>query len=455
MKQTMAIIFVIVMISSPVWAAKIMDPSAYTVQQLSVNGYAVNCIAFTNERTWIGTDLGLLSSSVSQPNITQHFNSANAGLPSDRVTALAAQGELLWIGTDNGLAMLTIGKNRAVIPAASPFGGCEIEALAVDAEGVLWIGATRLDEETMTVLGTGLTSFDGKTWQSFTVTNSGLAEDMIGSIAIGKDKRKWLGTTYHPFMKEAGAGLVSYDGKQFADYIPAEEFSSVECLAIDASDKLWMGLAKLRPDGMYGGGLAAFDGQDWSSFTTINSDIPGDYIPAIAIARDGRLWMGSMDNSEEVPDALGLLSFDGNDDWQLIEQQFLPGRYSWITALGFDPEGKLWVGTDSGLAVISFPAAQATNKVEFHLYEDPPQVIGSIKPQYPDAAKRAKVQGTVVLEVEVFKDGSVGQINVKRSVTGLDQAAIDALKKVKFKPGKLSGKAVNTTVIIPIEFRLN
>nr|HPN41604.1 TonB family protein [Candidatus Cloacimonadota bacterium] len=88
-------------------------------------------------------------------------------------------------------------------------------------------------------------------------------------------------------------------------------------------------------------------------------------------------------------------------------------------------------------------------------YDDPPIVLGQIVPVYPDFAKRARVQGTVVLSVDVRRDGSVREIRVQRSVTGLDDAAIEAVKKVRFQPGKAGGEPVDTTVIIPIEFRLN
>jgi protein TonB len=77
-------------------------------------------------------------------------------------------------------------------------------------------------------------------------------------------------------------------------------------------------------------------------------------------------------------------------------------------------------------------------------------IIGELKPEYPDFAKRARVQGTVVLNVEVFKDGSVGNITVQRSVTGLDESAISAVRKIRFQPGKSSGQPVDTTVIIPV-----
>ncbi|MDD3235430.1 MAG: TonB family protein, partial [Candidatus Cloacimonetes bacterium] len=74
---------------------------------------------------------------------------------------------------------------------------------------------------------------------------------------------------------------------------------------------------------------------------------------------------------------------------------------------------------------------QDDKPVNFVAYDDPPVVIGTIAPEYPDFAKRAKQQGTVVLEVEVLKDGSVRNISVKRSVPGgLDEAAVAAVRKV-------------------------
>ncbi|MDD3102816.1 MAG: TonB family protein [Candidatus Cloacimonetes bacterium] len=92
---------------------------------------------------------------------------------------------------------------------------------------------------------------------------------------------------------------------------------------------------------------------------------------------------------------------------------------------------------------------------EFISYYEPPMLLDKISPIYPKKAKKNLIQGTVVLEVQVLKDGSVGNINVKRSVPGgLDQAAIEAVKKVRFCPGKRNGKPVIELMMIPIEFRL-
>lgn len=103
----------------------------------------------------------------------------------------------------------------------------------------------------------------------------------------------------------------------------------------------------------------------------------------------------------------------------------------------------------------SMNSAEDNTMVNFVAYDDAPVVIGTISPEYPEFAKRAKLQGTVVLEVEVLKDGSVRGIEVKRKVGGgLDEAAIAAVKKVRFQPGRSSGQAVDCLVIIPVEFKI-
>jgi protein TonB len=95
---------------------------------------------------------------------------------------------------------------------------------------------------------------------------------------------------------------------------------------------------------------------------------------------------------------------------------------------------------------------------EFVPYEDAPVPINPIPPEFPEFAKKTGIQGNVVLEVDVYKDGTLGKIKVLRSLLsgpgGLDESAINAVKKWKFQPGKSGGKPVDTTVIIPIEFNL-
>src|SRR5439155_1179768 len=66
-----------------------------------------------------------------------------------------------------------------------------------------------------------------------------------------------------------------------------------------------------------------------------------------------------------------------------------------------------------------------------------PQLLREVKPAYTSDAMRAKVQGSVWVETIVQKDGSVGDVQVIRSLDptfGLDQEAIKAAKQWRFRP---------------------
>lgn len=63
-----------------------------------------------------------------------------------------------------------------------------------------------------------------------------------------------------------------------------------------------------------------------------------------------------------------------------------------------------------------------------------PKVVSSVKPVYPPEAKAKGVQGVVILEARIDATGTVTDVKVLRSVAGLDQAAVDALKQWRYEP---------------------
>ncbi len=86
-----------------------------------------------------------------------------------------------------------------------------------------------------------------------------------------------------------------------------------------------------------------------------------------------------------------------------------------------------------------------------------PRVLREVRPQYTSDAMRAKVQGTVLLECVVREDGSVGDVQVVRSLDstfGLDQEAIKAAKQWRFAPGQRLGAAVPVQITIELTFTL-
>ena len=86
-----------------------------------------------------------------------------------------------------------------------------------------------------------------------------------------------------------------------------------------------------------------------------------------------------------------------------------------------------------------------------------PRVLHEERPQYTSDAMRAKVQGTVLLECVVRTDGSVGDVQVLRSLDptfGLDQQAVAAARKWRFAPGTRLGEPVPVLITIELTFTL-
>lgn len=86
-----------------------------------------------------------------------------------------------------------------------------------------------------------------------------------------------------------------------------------------------------------------------------------------------------------------------------------------------------------------------------------PRVLREVKPQYTADAMRAKVQGTVLLECVVLPDGTVGRVDVVKSLDptfGLDQEAVKAAKQWRFIPGTRFGEPVAVLVTIELTFTL-
>jgi protein TonB len=86
-----------------------------------------------------------------------------------------------------------------------------------------------------------------------------------------------------------------------------------------------------------------------------------------------------------------------------------------------------------------------------------PVVIHQVNPDYTPDAKKAHIQGNVVLNVVVNADGGVGDVTVSRSLDstfGLDEQAVKAAKEWKFKPGTKDGKPVAVQVAVELWFTL-
>ena len=95
-------------------------------------------------------------------------------------------------------------------------------------------------------------------------------------------------------------------------------------------------------------------------------------------------------------------------------------------------------------------------QVKFIPYDDPPKPLTPIKPKYPEIAQEAGIEGTVIVQVFVDKKGRVKETIILKGIpnTGLDEAAIKAIRKTRFLPAKQRERAVGVWISIPVNFRL-
>jgi|TARA_B100001964_G_scaffold200966_1_gene228398 protein TonB len=95
-------------------------------------------------------------------------------------------------------------------------------------------------------------------------------------------------------------------------------------------------------------------------------------------------------------------------------------------------------------------------RVKFIPYDDPPVPLRPIRPKYPEIAQEAGIEGTVVVQVFVDDRGRVKETIILKGIpnTGLDEAAADAIRNVRFRPAKQRERAVGVWISIPVNFRL-
>jgi TonB family protein len=84
-----------------------------------------------------------------------------------------------------------------------------------------------------------------------------------------------------------------------------------------------------------------------------------------------------------------------------------------------------------------------------------PELLTQNEPEYTEEARKAKLQGTVDLTIVVGADGRVERVDVIRSLgLGLDERAVDAVKKWRFRPATSDGKPIAASAAVAVTFRL-
>jgi TonB family protein len=83
-----------------------------------------------------------------------------------------------------------------------------------------------------------------------------------------------------------------------------------------------------------------------------------------------------------------------------------------------------------------------------------PQKTAHVNPVYPPIAQSARVQGVVIVEAILDREGKVGYSRILRSIPLLDQAALDAVKQWEFTPVFLNGVPTPVIMTVTVNFNL-
>ena len=117
---------------------------------------------------------------------------------------------------------------------------------------------------------------------------------------------------------------------------------------------------------------------------------------------------------------------------------------------------------DFDAPVVDIPRPMDKNDVEveeeileFWIVEQKPKLIQRVNPVYPEMARRAGLQGQVMVLFIVTREGRVAEPQVLKGPEIFRAAALEAVRQFRFKPAMQNDRAIAVRMTIPIRFRLH
>ncbi len=137
----------------------------------------------------------------------------------------------------------------------------------------------------------------------------------------------------------------------------------------------------------------------------------------------------------------------------------LAGMLMFAVVISCDKKESIDQSVDPNVAL---EKTSSDSPAEFVPYDREPKPIGGFDAihenlRYPELARRAGIEGTVILYVQIDEQGEVVDMRVIKSMgdSGCDEAAVEAIKKVKWIPAEADGKPVKVWISVPVRFKLS
>jgi ligand-binding sensor domain-containing protein len=249
------------------------------------------------------------------------------------VTSIAFDKQgVAWIGTfDQGLIEYNGGKITVYNSSNSVIQSYhKIDDIAVDSKNNIWIG------------GSALVKYDGKTFTSFHSQNSPIPEDWISSIVIDSKDNIWFTS-----CRYKQGGIVKFDGDNWEVYTPDNSpmpVNYVKSIAIDKIDNVYLAFQEK----VNHVALAKISNGNWTFITDSILGFHPYWFGDIKVDSKGDLY-GSMDYSLSSLIQAGrpqIFTFDGETSHQLNYDDF-----SNVQSLTIDSEDHIWCIDYFGYAV--------------------------------------------------------------------------------------------------------
>jgi protein TonB len=156
---------------------------------------------------------------------------------------------------------------------------------------------------------------------------------------------------------------------------------------------------------------------------------------------------------EDAPAVVAPVVAQAPDD--VDQKGTIDGRNTAVASMGPDGSGTgMGSGHGSGIGE-GFGGGTGGGYYRMGSGITSPVVLHSVQPNFTDDALARKIQGEVIVEIVILKDGSVRPVRVLRSLSAdLDQRALEAASQWKFIPGKLQGEPVDVIAEIAVSFNI-
>ncbi|GAB1468234.1 hypothetical protein MASR2M64_09450 [Candidatus Cloacimonadota bacterium] len=237
----------------------------------------ITCSDWESDYLWLGTVCGLVRfNTVTGEKI--YYDRLTSPIPTSSIGSIKVDNQgIKWVGTSVGLCKFdgstwtTWNIDNSGIP------GNRVRDIAIDAYNSIWV-----------VTDGGLGRLSNNVWTSWTMENSDLPNENLLCLEIDNNGNKWIGTSQ---------GVVLYAANTWTQL----SNDDVTCMVMRTNNDVWVGT------GNYG--LAKYDGSAWTYYNPSNSNIRDVTVECMDIDPNGNIWLSTEEGESSIRG--GLIKFDG------------------------------------------------------------------------------------------------------------------------------------------------